>query len=112
MLWEIFTLGGNPYPTVPHERLFEALREGHRMDMPKYSSVDMYAIMRQCWQYHSAQRPSFAEIEDDLIEVLGNTTDVSTRGYISRNTVYHLSFIFLKFCVTFTFTMVHLVVTF
>ncbi|XP_067940614.1 fibroblast growth factor receptor 2-like isoform X2 [Watersipora subatra] len=75
LLWEIFTLGGNPYPTVPHERLFEVLQEGHRMDRPTYSTMDMYAIMRQCWQYHSAQRPTFAEIFEDLREVVKKTGD-------------------------------------
>jgi len=73
LLWEIFTLGGNPYPTVPHERLFEALREGHRMDKPPYSSLEMYAIMRQCWQHHPAQRPPFSDLTQDLERILDLT---------------------------------------
>jgi len=77
LLWEIFTLGGTPYPTVPHERLFEALREGHRMDKPPYSSEAQYVLMRQCWQYHPAQRPTFSEILDDLENILEKIEDVS-----------------------------------
>ena len=77
LLWEIFTLGGSPYPTVPHERLFEALREGHRMDHPPYSTEHVYTIMRQCWQYYPAQRPTFSELLEELSDIVKNTGDVS-----------------------------------
>ena len=48
-MWEIFTLGGNPYPSVPVEHLFELLREGHRMDRPPYCSQDMLVVREGCW---------------------------------------------------------------
>ena len=42
LLWEIFTLGGSPYPGIPVEELFKLLKEGHRMDKPANCTHELY----------------------------------------------------------------------
>ena len=42
LLWEIFSFGGNPYPSVPLPDLFTLLRDGHRMEKPHAASFPMY----------------------------------------------------------------------
>lgn len=44
LLWEIFTLGGSPYPGIPVEELFKLLKEGHRMDKPANCTHELYVI--------------------------------------------------------------------
>lgn len=41
VMWEVFSLGGSPYPTVPVERLFDYLKEGGRMSKPMYCDNEM-----------------------------------------------------------------------
>lgn len=41
LLWEIVTLGGNPYPGIPPERLFNLLKTGYRMERPDNCSEEM-----------------------------------------------------------------------
>lgn len=42
LMWEIFTLGGSPYPGIPVEELFKLLKEGHRMDKPSNCTHELY----------------------------------------------------------------------
>lgn len=44
LLWEIFSMGGNPYPSVPVEKLFERLIEGYRMERPPYASNELWVL--------------------------------------------------------------------
>lgn len=44
-MWEIFTLGGTPYPSVPVEKIFALLKEGHRMEKPPHASLEMLVII-------------------------------------------------------------------
>ncbi|XP_065222477.1 fibroblast growth factor receptor homolog 1-like [Planococcus citri] len=63
LLWEIYTSGGIPYPTVLQmEELFQALRSGYRMEKPPNCSVRMYALMQKCWRYTPEDRPTFTAI--------------------------------------------------
>ncbi|XP_061404130.1 fibroblast growth factor receptor 2-like, partial [Lethenteron reissneri] len=41
LLWEMFTLGGSPYPGVPVEELFRLLQEGHRLDRPPLCPAEL-----------------------------------------------------------------------
>lgn len=41
LLWEIVTLGGDPYPGIPPERLFNLLKTGYRMERPDNCSEEM-----------------------------------------------------------------------
>uniref|UniRef100_A0A8D0CHL7 Fibroblast growth factor receptor n=1 Tax=Scleropages formosus TaxID=113540 RepID=A0A8D0CHL7_SCLFO len=75
LLWEIFTLGGSPYPGVPVEELFKLLREGHRMDRPSTCTPELYMMMKDCWHAVPTQRPTFQQLVEDLDRILAMTSN-------------------------------------
>ena len=71
LLWEIMSLGASPYPSVTKmEVLFQMLKEGHRMERPKNCSIEIYLIMRDCWNHSPDQRPSFSSLVEDFERLL------------------------------------------
>ncbi|KAM4668992.1 fibroblast growth factor receptor 2 isoform 7-T7 [Amazona ochrocephala] len=75
LMWEIFTLGGSPYPGIPVEELFKLLKEGHRMDKPANCTNELYMMMKDCWHAVPSQRPTFKQLVEDLDRILTLTTN-------------------------------------
>ncbi|XP_078658347.1 fibroblast growth factor receptor 1-A-like [Branchiostoma floridae x Branchiostoma belcheri] len=66
VLYEISTLGGEPYPDVTITDLKDRLQAGFRMAKPEGCPPGMYALMLQCWRWQPSERPSFRILELDL----------------------------------------------
>ncbi|CAH3177742.1 unnamed protein product [Porites lobata] len=69
-LWEIFTLGGTPYPTIPVEELLGFLNDGNRMENPRDCPSEIYKIMQDCWQEGPDKRPKFDQISQSIGTIL------------------------------------------
>ncbi|XP_077015046.1 receptor-type tyrosine-protein kinase FLT3 [Tamandua tetradactyla] len=67
LLWEIFSLGVNPYPGIPVDANFYGLiQSGFKMDQPFYATEEIYFIMQSCWAFDSRKRPSFPNLTSSL----------------------------------------------
>ncbi|MFT7806096.1 fibroblast growth factor receptor 2 isoform X3 [Arapaima gigas] len=75
LMWEIFTLGGSPYPGIPVEELFKLLKEGHRMDKPGNCTNELYMMMKDCWHAIASHRPTFKQLVEDLDRILTLATN-------------------------------------
>ncbi|XP_069467136.1 proto-oncogene tyrosine-protein kinase receptor Ret [Ambystoma mexicanum] len=75
LLWEIVTLGGNPYPGIAPERLFNLLKTGYRMERPENCSEEMYNLMLRCWKQEPDKRSTFAEISKELEKMMVKSRD-------------------------------------
>nr|BAI67804.1 vascular endothelial growth factor receptor [Idiosepius paradoxus] len=66
-LWELFCLGGNPYPSVKiNEKFIDLLKSGYRMDKPLYATDELYKVMCDCWKVEPGQRPTFSRLADTM----------------------------------------------
>ncbi|XP_044227141.1 platelet-derived growth factor receptor beta-like isoform X1 [Thunnus albacares] len=63
LLWEIFSLGGSPYPDLPMTQEFYcALKRGYRMNRPDHAPHNIFDVMKQCWEEKPQDRPAFSSL--------------------------------------------------
>ncbi|XP_068745558.1 fibroblast growth factor receptor 2-like [Montipora capricornis] len=74
LLWEIFTLGGSPYPGIPIEKLFDLLKTGYRMQKPQNCPNNVYDIMINCWDENPCNRASFTDLRKLFDAMLSTMT--------------------------------------
>ncbi|XP_066287844.1 vascular endothelial growth factor receptor 1-like [Branchiostoma lanceolatum] len=76
LLWEIFELGGSPYPGVQiNEDFFDKLRQGFRMRQPKHASDELYQMMLTCWRMEPTERPTFTDLAESMSNQLEATAE-------------------------------------
>ncbi|KAJ8025125.1 Vascular endothelial growth factor receptor 1 [Holothuria leucospilota] len=86
LLWEIFSLGGSPYPGLQiDENFYSKLKEGYRMSPPEIAPPEIGDIMHQCWNENPKERPPFSDLEIQLGDLLAANTRLE---YIEMNSPY------------------------
>ncbi|XP_038113504.1 fibroblast growth factor receptor homolog 1 [Culex quinquefasciatus] len=80
LLWEIMTLGRDPYQFVADWQSFlEYLKQGHRLEQPTNCPDEIYQLMEACWEFNPENRPTFEQISAVLENTrLGNNLDVES----------------------------------
>ncbi|XP_031241635.1 tyrosine-protein kinase ABL2 isoform X5 [Mastomys coucha] len=91
LLWEIATYGMSPYPGIDLSQVYDLLEKGYRMEQPEGCPPKVYELMRACWKWSPADRPSFAEthqafetmfhdssISEEVAEELGRSASSSS----------------------------------
>ncbi|XP_066477347.1 receptor-type tyrosine-protein kinase FLT3 [Tiliqua scincoides] len=63
LLWEIFSLGVNPYPGMQVDsNFYKLIQSGFKMDRPFYATEEIYLVLCSCWALDSRKRPSFSQL--------------------------------------------------
>jgi proto-oncogene tyrosine-protein kinase ROS len=65
-LYEIWTLGFQPYPAKTNHEVFDLVIHGGRNERPEKCPNHIYHIMTQCWQHNPEDRPPFIQIVEKL----------------------------------------------
>ncbi|XP_060082927.1 vascular endothelial growth factor receptor 1-like [Ylistrum balloti] len=77
-LWELFSLGGSPYPGVEiNEKFIDLVKGGYIMDKPYYASDEMYKVMKATWRHDPDDRPSFS----GLASLMGDFLEANVKQY-------------------------------
>ena len=63
-IWELFSMGSQPYAGFGYQQVFEFLRSGLRLSMPANCPAMLYDLLLRCWSPHQQMRPSFVEINE------------------------------------------------
>ncbi|XP_040173385.1 protein sevenless isoform X2 [Anopheles arabiensis] len=75
LLWEIMTLGEQPYQAKNNVEVLNHVREGGHLDRPKVCPNEMYELMKYCWKFSPEERPTFRYCLEVLRALRENTSE-------------------------------------
>ncbi|XP_062538059.1 proto-oncogene tyrosine-protein kinase ROS isoform X4 [Armigeres subalbatus] len=75
LLWEIMTLGQQPYPARNNVEVLHYVRDGGRLGRPQDCPEELYQLMLKCWSYSPEDRPTFRYLLEILKSLKERTSD-------------------------------------
>lgn len=67
VLWEMATLASQPYQGLSNEQVLKYVIDGGVMEKPENCLPKLYDLMRHCWHYNPASRPTFLQLIESLL---------------------------------------------
>lgn len=74
LMWEITTLGQQPYPAMTNFEVLHHVSAGNRLPRPLNSPPALHQLMLRCWSVADA-RPSFKVCLDNIVALRSDTED-------------------------------------
>lgn len=71
-MWELFSLGGEPYGDLGFSMVFNMLLSGIRLKKPYFCNDRVYEIMESCWKINRHERPNFRILQNLFSEMHSN----------------------------------------
>lgn len=75
LLWELMTLGQQPYGNIDAFEMLNFLKQGHRISQPMNCPDELFTIIACCWALSEDERPSFGQLIvclTDFLNALSN----------------------------------------
>ncbi|XP_055846704.1 protein sevenless [Episyrphus balteatus] len=69
LLWEILSLGQQPYPAQSNLEVLNFVKEGGRLEKPQDCPEKLYNLMIECWSHDPQDRPTFQKCLTELMSV-------------------------------------------
>ncbi len=85
LVWELFTRGITPYLHIKNDFLFDHLKQGNRLPIPKYCQKIIYLILLECWSENPKSRPSFAALSERMELIINNLVEDQSHTYVNIN---------------------------
>ncbi|XP_012056411.1 PREDICTED: insulin-like receptor [Atta cephalotes] len=68
VLWEMVTLASQPYQGLSNDQVLRYVIEGGVMERPENCPDSLYNLMRRTWNHRATRRPTFIDIETQLLQ--------------------------------------------
>ncbi|XP_054720908.1 proto-oncogene tyrosine-protein kinase ROS-like [Uloborus diversus] len=92
LLWEVMTLGQQPYPARSNMEVLHYVRAGGLLEKPESCPDELHQVMLSCWNYEEENRPTFCyclhklqELRNKLPPSILNMPAVCNLNYIRAN---------------------------
>ena len=70
LLWEIVTMGQTPFQSKTNHEVLAFVPSGGHLDVPPQCPDRLRGLMIGCWAYNPEERPTFAECQEQIKELL------------------------------------------
>lgn len=78
VMWEVLSFGDKPYGEMSNQEVMKSIEDGYRLPPPVDCPAPLYELMKNCWAYDRARRPSFHQLKAHLEQLLANPHSLRT----------------------------------